>query len=200
MMRCRRSARGRRRARCGSLRCARPAAAAGPSSSARRAARPGRARPHTRRGSCRLARLPLSASLPGWLPPFSALCVHWIDLPSSKLAELARASLRRTLTDTTRVTGIYALRNGRRLISFCCNDYLNLTHHPEVKEAAIAALRMYGVGAGASRLVTGNHPLFAELEGGWRAGRERRPPACSAPATSPISASSRRWRDLRISC
>jgi 8-amino-7-oxononanoate synthase len=83
---------------------------------------------------------------------------------ASKLAELARESLRRTLTDTTRVTGIYALRNGRRLISFCCNDYLNLTHHPAVKEAAIAALRMYGVGAGASRLVTGNHPLFAELE------------------------------------
>jgi 8-amino-7-oxononanoate synthase len=84
---------------------------------------------------------------------------------SSKLAELARASLRRTLTDTTRVTGICALRNGRRLISFCCNDYLNLTHHPAVKEAAITALRMYGVGAGASRLVSGNHPLFAELEG-----------------------------------
>jgi 8-amino-7-oxononanoate synthase len=83
---------------------------------------------------------------------------------ASKLAELARSSLRRTLSETTRVTGLYALRNGRRLISFCCNDYLNLTHHPVVKEAAIAALRLHGVGAGASRLVTGNHPLFAELE------------------------------------
>ena len=50
-------------------------------------------------------------------------------------------------------------------MSFCCNDYLNLTHHPAIKAAAIAALARYGVGAGASRLVTGNHPLFAELEG-----------------------------------
>src|SRR5205814_8028087 len=45
------------------------------------------------------------------------------------------------------------------------NDYLNLTHHPMVVEAATEALRLYGVGAGASRFVTGNHPLFAELEG-----------------------------------
>ncbi|MEA2948751.1 MAG: 8-amino-7-oxononanoate synthase [Alphaproteobacteria bacterium] len=86
------------------------------------------------------------------------------EFATSKLAELERGSLRRTLVDTARVTGIWTLRNGRRLLSFCCNDYLNLTHHPAVKEAAIEALRVYGVGAGSSRLVTGNHPLFAALE------------------------------------
>jgi 8-amino-7-oxononanoate synthase len=82
----------------------------------------------------------------------------------AKLAQLERSSLRRALVDTTRLTGIWVLRNGRRLLSFCCNDYLNLSHHPAVKEAAIAALRSYGVGAGASRLVGGNHPLLGELE------------------------------------
>ena len=82
----------------------------------------------------------------------------------AKLAQLERSSLRRALVDTTRLTEIWVLRNGRRLLSFCCNDYLNLTHHPAVKEAAIAALRSYGVGAGASRLVSGNHPLLGELE------------------------------------
>jgi 8-amino-7-oxononanoate synthase len=81
-----------------------------------------------------------------------------------KLAELERNSLRRELVETIRVTGIWTLRNGRRLLSFCCNDYLNLTHHPAVVEAATEAVRLYGAGAGASRLVTGNHPLFAELE------------------------------------
>ena len=86
------------------------------------------------------------------------------EFATAKLIELDRQSLRRNLVDTTRVTGIWLLRNGRRLLSFCCNDYLNLTHHPAVKEAAIQALRIYGVGAGASRLVTGNHPLYAELE------------------------------------
>jgi 8-amino-7-oxononanoate synthase len=86
------------------------------------------------------------------------------EFAKAKLAELERGSLRRTLVDTTRVTGIWTLRNGRRLLSFSCNDYLNLTHHPAVKDAAIDALRSYGVGAGASRFVTGNHPLYAELE------------------------------------
>lgn len=86
------------------------------------------------------------------------------EFAKAKLAELERGSLRRTLVDTTRVTAIWTLRNGRRLLSFSCNDYLNLTHHPAVKDAAIEALRSYGVGAGASRFVTGNHPLYAELE------------------------------------
>jgi 8-amino-7-oxononanoate synthase len=87
------------------------------------------------------------------------------EFATAKLGELERHSLRRELVETIRVTGIWTLRNGRRLLSFCCNDYLNLTHHPAVVEAAAEALRLYGVGAGASRFVTGNHPLFTELEG-----------------------------------
>ena len=87
------------------------------------------------------------------------------EFATAKLAELERNSLRRALVDTTRVTGIWLLRNGRRLLSFSCNDYLNLTHHTAVKDAAIAALRVHGLGAGGSRFVTGNHPLYAELEG-----------------------------------
>jgi 8-amino-7-oxononanoate synthase len=83
---------------------------------------------------------------------------------TGKLADLERGHLRRTLAQTAREDGIWVTRNGRRLISFCCNDYLNLTHHPAVKTAAAAAIQRYGAGAGASRLVTGNHPLFAELE------------------------------------
>jgi 8-amino-7-oxononanoate synthase len=86
------------------------------------------------------------------------------EFAAAKLGELERTSLRRKLVETIRVTGIWTLRNGRRLLSFCCNDYLNLTHHPMIVEAATEALRIYGVGAGASRFVTGNHPLYAELE------------------------------------
>jgi 8-amino-7-oxononanoate synthase len=82
----------------------------------------------------------------------------------NKLAELERSHLRRALVPTGRLDGIWAERGGRRLLSFCCNDYLGLTHHPALKAAAIAAINRHGVGAGASRLVTGNHPLYAELE------------------------------------
>src|SRR5215468_7911366 len=91
--------------------------------------------------------------------------MHSLDeFATAKLGELERSSLRRALVDTTRVTGIWLLRNGRRLLSFCCNDYLNLSHHPAVKAAAVEAVARHGAGSGASRLVTGNHPLFAELE------------------------------------
>ena len=83
---------------------------------------------------------------------------------AQKLRDLEARQLRRTLIDTARTDGIHVLRNGRRLVSFSCNDYLNLSHHPQVKAAASAALERYGTGAGASRLVTGNHPLFAALE------------------------------------
>jgi 8-amino-7-oxononanoate synthase len=83
---------------------------------------------------------------------------------AEKLARLAKRSLLRTLVETTRTGSIWAVRGGRRLLSFSCNDYLNLSQHPAVKAAAIAAIEQYGVGSGASRLVTGNNPLFTELE------------------------------------
>ena len=86
------------------------------------------------------------------------------DFAAAKLAELEGEKLLRNLVDTTRMDGIWALRNGRRLLSFSCNDYLNLSQHPSIKRQAIAALERHGVGRGASRLVTGNHPLFAALE------------------------------------
>lgn len=83
---------------------------------------------------------------------------------NAKLSALAAAHRRRTLVKSSREDGIWIVRGGRRLISFSCNDYLNLTHHPAVKAAAIAAIEKYGTGAGASRLVTGNHPLLNVLE------------------------------------
>jgi 8-amino-7-oxononanoate synthase len=86
------------------------------------------------------------------------------NFAQSKLAELERRALRRELAATARQDDLWVERNGRRLLSFSCNDYLGLSHHPHLKAAAIAAIERYGVGAGASRLVTGNHPLYVELE------------------------------------
>lgn len=85
------------------------------------------------------------------------------EFASEKLVALERAQLRRLPAITVRA-GVWAERDGRRLLSFSCNDYLNLSGHPLVIAAAIEATKRYGVGAGASRLVTGNHPLYAGLE------------------------------------
>lgn len=82
----------------------------------------------------------------------------------AKIDELEAQSLRRTLKPTQRLDGIWVERGGRRLISFSCNDYLALSHHPKVKAAAIEAVRVHGTGSGASRLITGDTPLFGVLE------------------------------------
>jgi 8-amino-7-oxononanoate synthase len=86
------------------------------------------------------------------------------DFATAKLADLQARHLRRELRTTDRQDGLWVVRGGRRLLSFSCNDYLNLSHHPKVKAAAAAAIARYGAGAGASRLVTGNHPLNDRLE------------------------------------
>ena len=83
----------------------------------------------------------------------------------AKLSALAERQLRRSLHETAPCGPVGVKRNGRALISFCSNDYLNLSQHPAVKRAAVEATERWGAGAGASRLVTGNHPLFAALEG-----------------------------------
>jgi 8-amino-7-oxononanoate synthase len=48
--------------------------------------------------------------------------------------------------------------DGVELVNFCSNDYLGLAQHPSLRAAMTAAARRYGVGSGASHLVTG-HPL-----------------------------------------
>ena len=86
------------------------------------------------------------------------------EFAAAKLRDLDAKNRRRSLSDSARADGIWIERGGRRVLSFSCNDYLNLSLHPAVREAAIAAIREYGTGAGASRLVTGNHPLYRPLE------------------------------------
>ena len=86
------------------------------------------------------------------------------DFARGKLAGLEARDLRRWLKPTARLDALYLERDGRRLMTFSCNDYLNLSQHPRVRDAAKAAIDAHGAGAGASRLVTGDHPLLCELE------------------------------------
>ncbi|MEM9495769.1 MAG: 8-amino-7-oxononanoate synthase [Pseudomonadota bacterium] len=86
------------------------------------------------------------------------------DFARDKLAGLEAAHLRRRLFPTKRLPQGGAERDGRRLLSFCDNDYLGLSTDARVIEAARDAAGLYGAGAGASRLVTGECPLNRELE------------------------------------
>lgn len=86
------------------------------------------------------------------------------EILQQKLQVLEAKHLKRAVRSTQHVEGVRVARDGCELISFSDNDYLGLSHHPEVIEAAKKALEKYGAGAGASRLVTGNYPLYDELE------------------------------------
>lgn len=86
------------------------------------------------------------------------------DILLQKLQILEAKTQKRVCRPSFRHDGVCIKRDGREMISFSCNDYLGLSSHPRVIEAAAQALKKYGAGAGASRLVTGECQLYAELE------------------------------------
>jgi len=53
---------------------------------------------------------------------------------------------------------------GRRFLHFSGCDYFRLARHPAVHRAAANGLKHFGLNVAASRLTTGNHPVYAELE------------------------------------
>jgi 8-amino-7-oxononanoate synthase len=60
--------------------------------------------------------------------------------------------------------GPRVVMNDKEVILLCSNDYLGLASHPALVQAARSALERYGVGSGASRLVSGNMDIHEELE------------------------------------
>ncbi len=62
------------------------------------------------------------------------------------------------------VAGAYTFIDGRRYINFSSYNYLGLSGHPAVNQAAIDAIARYGTSASASRLVAGERPVQRDLE------------------------------------
>ena len=81
-----------------------------------------------------------------------------------ELAELRARHLYRPLRVMSSAQGPVVEVDGRELISLSSNDYLGLTHHPRLREAALAAVRDYGVGSGAVRTIAGTMTMHEALE------------------------------------
>jgi 8-amino-7-oxononanoate synthase len=92
----------------------------------------------------------------------------------SKLAAAGRRRVRRVVEERS-AGGTRARVDGDELLAFCSNDYLGLAGHPRVAAAFARAAREWGVGSGASHLVSGHcrehHALEEELAA--FTGRER---------------------------
>jgi 8-amino-7-oxononanoate synthase len=86
------------------------------------------------------------------------------DVLDEELNALQAAGLRRTLRAVQQRNAGTVLVNGERIADFASNDYLGLAADPRIARAAMAVLQSEGTGAGAARLITGNHPIHDSLE------------------------------------
>jgi glycine C-acetyltransferase len=81
-----------------------------------------------------------------------------------EVAALRERHLYRALRVMASAQGPIVSIDDKRLVSLSSNDYLGLTHHPRLREAALAAVRDYGVGSGAVRTIAGTMAMHEALE------------------------------------
>src|SRR2546423_9121527 len=83
-----------------------------------------------------------------------------------QLEEIRELGLYRRMRLISGPQGPRVLLDGRPVLLLCSNNYLGLADHPRVREAAADAAMRWGVGAGASRLVSGTMTVHRRLEEG----------------------------------
>jgi len=88
----------------------------------------------------------------------------WLDEFDDRLAALDAQSLRRRRREVVPAPGARLWVDGESLLAFCSNDYLGLAQDPLLREAVHAAVDRYGVGSGASPMVSGHSAANAALE------------------------------------
>ncbi len=98
----------------------------------------------------------------------------WDELETG-LAQLAADGLLRRRRTLDTPCGPDALVDGRRVVAFCSNDYLGLANHPAIVAASQEGAARWGVGSGASHVVSGHLRPHEKLEERLAAfvGRER---------------------------
>src|SRR6202142_3305034 len=82
----------------------------------------------------------------------------------ARLDELSSLGLRRRTRLVSGPQGAHVLLDGRPVLLLVSSNYLGLANHPQVREAAADAAMRWGVGAGASRLVSGTMTIHRRLE------------------------------------
>lgn len=86
------------------------------------------------------------------------------DFASTILDDLESKNLRRKILNIETTDGVHAILDGKEQTLFCSNDYLGLSGDPRLAEASLQAAKKYGMGARASRLISGSSPIHRDLE------------------------------------
>ena len=86
------------------------------------------------------------------------------DFALEQLASRQAAGLTRRLRWVDGAQDTWVTVDGQRALLLCSNNYLGLANHPALQDAACKAAVDFGVGAGASRLISGSMRLHYELE------------------------------------
>ncbi len=87
-----------------------------------------------------------------------------ISFLQEELEEIRAKDLYRKVRTLDTLRGAWALWKGREILLFCGNDYLGLSRHPRVVQAARQAIESHGVGSGAARLISGSSSFHEKLE------------------------------------
>ncbi|MEC2053886.1 glycine C-acetyltransferase [Peribacillus psychrosaccharolyticus] len=82
----------------------------------------------------------------------------------AELDEMRKEGTFRQLVTLQSEQGARVVINGREVIQLSSNNYLGLTDHPRLKQAAIDAIEKYGVGTGSVRTIAGTLIMHQELE------------------------------------
>jgi 8-amino-7-oxononanoate synthase len=91
----------------------------------------------------------------------------------ARLEEIDELGLTRRMRLVSGPQGPRVVLDGKPVLLLCSNNYLGLADHPRVREAAADAAMRWGVGAGASRLVSGTMTVHRRLEDALAAFKER---------------------------
>jgi glycine C-acetyltransferase len=87
-----------------------------------------------------------------------------LDFLDDEVAALRERHLYRALRVMSSAQGPVVSVDDQRVISLSSNDYLGLTHHPRLRDAALQAVRDFGVGSGAVRTIAGTMSMHEALE------------------------------------
>ena len=89
---------------------------------------------------------------------------HALSMANEQITELDTQLLKRRLRINESPCDTEAIVDQRKLHTFCSNDYLGLANHPELIKALAEGANLYGVGSGASHLISGHNIAHDLLE------------------------------------